>query len=212
MQASPAQIQQKVLQKILGKVFITMNCTQHKTLHALKVDLLEMSDNKNIWKLLSKYELFSLDQANTTKAHPYSFPTPLAISIKFPLGQLKPLFNVIFIKLHHVLYGLPYFFLPHSNTWHNYWICQTISQAKPIKFNIKIYTNHNTLLVNHTTYKKTETLRADSLSRSDNMVHNKLSWILFKMVGALSFSQPYLCLWPTPTIIRSPILNYFSPP
>ena len=48
MQASPAQIQQKVLQKILGKVFITMNCTQHKTLHALKVDLLEMSDNKNI--------------------------------------------------------------------------------------------------------------------------------------------------------------------
>ena len=212
MQASPAQIQQKVLQKILGKVFITMNCIQHKTLHALKVDLLEMSDNKNIWKLLSKYELFSLDQANTTKPHPYSFPTPLAISIKFPLGQLKPLFNVIFIKLHHVLYGLPYFFLPHSNTWHNYWICQTISQAKPIKFNIKIYTNHNTLLVNHTTYKKTETLRADSLSRSDNMVHNKLSWILFKMVGALSFSQPYLCLWPTPTIIRSPILNYFSPP
>ena len=48
MQASPAQIQQKVLQKILGKVFITMNCIQHKTLHALKVDLLEMSDNKNI--------------------------------------------------------------------------------------------------------------------------------------------------------------------
>ena len=48
IKASPAQIQQKVLQKILGKVFITMNCTQHKTLHALKVDLLEMSDNKNI--------------------------------------------------------------------------------------------------------------------------------------------------------------------
>ena len=208
MQASPAQIQQKVLQKILGKVFITMNCTQHKTLHALKVDLLEMSDNKNIWKLLSKYELFSLDQANTTKPHPYSFPTPLAISIKFPLGQLKPLFNVIFIKLHHVLYGLPYFFLPHSNTWHNYWICQTISQAKPIKFNIKIYTNHNTLLVNHTTWDFKSRFyfkvrqHGSQQTIMNSLQNGRCSFIFTTLLVLIthSYNNPF------------PLFSYFSPP
>ena len=45
---------------------------------------------------------------------------------------------------HHVLHLFPYSFLPHSTTRHNYWIYQTIRQAKPIKFIIKLYTNDNT--------------------------------------------------------------------
>ena len=49
---------------------------------------------------------------------------------------------------------------------------QTICQAKPIKFIIKLYRNHNTLLIKHATYQKTESSRAASLSKLDNMVNN----------------------------------------
>ena len=62
----PAQIQQKVLRKILEKVFITQKCTQRKILHAIKIDFFELSDNINIRKLLSKYELFCMCQANSS--------------------------------------------------------------------------------------------------------------------------------------------------
>ena len=58
------QIQQKVLRKILEKVFITKKCTQCKTSHTLKTDVFELPDNKDIAKLFSKYELFFLDQSN----------------------------------------------------------------------------------------------------------------------------------------------------
>ena len=58
IQTLPAQIQQ-VLRKILEKAFITKKWSKRKTLHALKVDLFELSGDKNIGKLLSKYELFS---------------------------------------------------------------------------------------------------------------------------------------------------------
>ena len=61
-----AQIQQKVLRKILEKVFITQKCTQCKILHAIKIDFFELSDNINIGKLLPKYELFCMCQANSS--------------------------------------------------------------------------------------------------------------------------------------------------
>ena len=51
----------KVLWKILRKVFITKKCTQYKASQTLKIDVFELIDNKNIRKLFSKYELFSLD-------------------------------------------------------------------------------------------------------------------------------------------------------
>ena len=46
----PAQIQQKVLRKILLKLFIINICTQSKPLHNLKTDVFELPDNKNIGK------------------------------------------------------------------------------------------------------------------------------------------------------------------
>ena len=49
---------------------------------------------------------------------------------------------------------------------------QTIRQAKPIKFIIKLCINHNTLLVKHATYQKSESLRAANLSKLDNTVNN----------------------------------------
>ena len=62
-------LQQKVLRKILAKVIITNKFTQCKTLRSLKVDVFEKTDDKNIAKLLSKYELLLLDQANFS-CHP----------------------------------------------------------------------------------------------------------------------------------------------
>ena len=73
------------------------------------------------------------------------------------------------IKLIH---RFPYFVLPHSTTCHNYWMYQTIWQPKPIKLIIKLYLNHNTLLVKHTTYQKAESLRFTSHSKLDNAVNN----------------------------------------
>ena len=64
IQTLPAQIQQKMLRKILEKVFITKTCTQCKTSHTLKTDVFELPDNRNIGKLFSKYELIFLDQTN----------------------------------------------------------------------------------------------------------------------------------------------------
>ena len=40
--------QQKMLRKILEKVFITKNFTQCKTSRTLKIDLFEIPDDKNI--------------------------------------------------------------------------------------------------------------------------------------------------------------------
>ena len=64
IQTLPAQIQQKVLRKIFEKFFITKKCTPRKTLNTVKTDIFELPYNKNIEKIFSKYELFSLDQAN----------------------------------------------------------------------------------------------------------------------------------------------------
>ena len=48
IQPLPAQMQQKVLRKILEKVFITKIYTQRNTLHTLKTDVFELPDNKDI--------------------------------------------------------------------------------------------------------------------------------------------------------------------
>ena len=58
IQTLPAEIQQKVLQKILENVFITNKCTQHKTLDTLKIMHSNYQDNKKVGKLFSKFELF----------------------------------------------------------------------------------------------------------------------------------------------------------
>ena len=55
-----------MLRKILVKVFVTNKFTQCKTSRTLKVDVFEITDNKNIGKLSSKYELLLLDQANSS--------------------------------------------------------------------------------------------------------------------------------------------------
>ena len=48
IQISTTTTQQKVLRKILGKVFITCESTQLKTSPTLKLDEFKIPDNKNI--------------------------------------------------------------------------------------------------------------------------------------------------------------------
>ena len=74
---------------------------------------------------------------------------------------------------HYILHHFPYFVLPNLTTSHKYWIYQTICQANPLKFIIKLYTDHKNLCVKHATHQKAESLRAASLSKLGNIVNNK---------------------------------------
>ena len=58
--------QQKVLRKILEKVFITEKFTPCKTSLTLKINVFEMPNNKNVGKLFSKCELLFLHKANSS--------------------------------------------------------------------------------------------------------------------------------------------------
>ena len=118
--------------------------------------------------------MFSPDQAHFSSDPSQililQYPIPIASCFPRNLCQIStwPTETPLQCNLHHVLHRFLYFFLPHSTTRHNYWIYQTIRQAKRIKFII----NHNTLLVKQATYQKAEPLRAPSLSKLDNTVHN----------------------------------------
>ena len=86
-----AQIQQKVLRKILEKVFITKKYVQSKNSHTLKTDVFELPDNKNIGKLFSKYELLFVDQANfCSNLFQVLIPQyPIPSACLFPLPSLS---------------------------------------------------------------------------------------------------------------------------
>ena len=94
----------------------------------------------------------------------YNIPLLEFPCLLFHLWQVLPLPNEASHQrnLHHLLHRFPYFCLPHSTSRHNYWMCQTICQAKPIKFFINLYLN---LL---STYQKAESPRAASLSKLQN--------------------------------------------
>ena len=79
--------QQKVLRKILEKVFITKKFTQCKTSLTLKINVFEMPNNKNVGKLFSKYELLFLHKANSS-----GDPSQILI-LQFPIlrASLTPL-------------------------------------------------------------------------------------------------------------------------
>ena len=80
--------------KILEQVIITKKSPQRKTLHILKTNVFELLNTKNIGQL---FHFWTISNVDTTIPLPYSFPASLAISVKFPPGQLKPLFNAILI-------------------------------------------------------------------------------------------------------------------
>ena len=131
--------------------------------------------------MFSKYELLSLDQANSS-----SDPSQILI-LEFPISRASlptspSLLNFDLANWnslqhkhnpHHVLHQFSYFFLPHLITSHHkYWIYHTICKAKPIKFISKLYTDYNTLWIKQATHQKADSLRVASHSNLDNMVNN----------------------------------------
>ena len=145
--------QQKVLRKILEKVFITEKFTQCKTSLTLKINVFEMPNNKNVGKLFSKCELLFLHKANSS-----GDPSQILI-LQFPIlrASRTPLPSMSNVTLSNwnpsttqssscslSVSLFPYFILPHSTTLHHmYWIYQTICQAQPNKFVIELYTDRN---------------------------------------------------------------------
>ena len=107
------------------------------------------------------YELLFLDQANSS-----SYPSEILI-IQFPMIQTFLQHNT-----HHVLHRFRYFVLPQASTRrHKYWIYQTICQAKPIKFIIKLCTDHYNLWDNTLPIKNC-VCKSCSLSKLDSTVNN----------------------------------------
>ena len=80
--------QQKVLRKILEKVFVNKKFTQSKTSRTLQIDVFEIPDKKNIGRLFSKCELLFLDHANSSSDPSQililQFPTPRAFLLSSP--------------------------------------------------------------------------------------------------------------------------------
>ena len=120
IQTLPAQIQQKVLQKILEKVFLAKKCAQYKTSHTY---VFELPDKKNIGMLFSKNELFFLIHFKYWY-YIISLLGPPCLSCHICQISPWPTETLFQRNLHHVLHCFPYFVLPHSTTRHNYWMYQ----------------------------------------------------------------------------------------
>ena len=148
--------QQKVLLKILAKVFIINKFTQCKTSRSLKINVFEITNNKTIAKLFSEYELLLFNQAN------FSSDPSQTLILRFPMPRTSH-------NHHYGLHWFPYFVLPHST---KYWLHKTKWQAKPIKFIIKLFTDHHISCSRHATHQKAKSLGAAFLSKLDNSVNN----------------------------------------
>ena len=219
--------QQKVLRKILQKVFITKKFTRFKTSHILKIDEFEIPGNKSIGKLFAKEELLFLDQANSSS----NLSWILILQFPIPRASLPPSpslsnfttanWNSYSTQSSSCSSSVSLFSpTPFDHTLPRVLDIQTTDQAKPIKFIIKLYADHNTLWVKHATYQKAESLRAfrqyvRQHSQQQLCLQYKVCWLLFKMAVATSFSQPYLYIQPlqkSPSkICSSTSVNFLLP-
>ena len=89
---------------------------------------------------------------------------------------------------------------------HKYWIYQTICKAKPVKFTINLYADHNTygsntLPANKLSLKSRFSVKVRQHGQQQLPLQYKVRWILYKLVGAPSLLQPYLCIQP---MLQSP--------
>ena len=143
--------QQRVLLKILEKVFSRRSSFTHCKTTRLKNWCIQNTKQQSYWK-----------NVFTICFHQDSF----TIYVKFYLSQLKScttqssscssLVSLFYsISLDHTLPQV-----------------LNIPNHMQSQVNLKLYTDHNTLLVRHATHQNAESLRAASLSKLDNMVNN----------------------------------------
>ena len=128
----------------------------------------------NCFRNINCFQFWSISNIDTTTTHPYSFPAIFVEFLHRHLCRISlwPTETSLQHTHCHVLHQFSYFpdlIWPHATI-----IGYTKPYAKPmlIKFIVKLYTNHNTLLVKHATYQKAESLRGGSLSKLDNIVNN----------------------------------------
>ena len=141
-----------MLRKILEKVFINKKFTQCKTSRTLEVDAFKIPDNKNIGKRIKLIRVLIHLKYWYYNSQYLELP---CLSHHLCQILLQPTETPLGHNLHHALHQFPYFSLPHLTTRHHkYWIYQTIFQAKPIKFNIKLYTDHNIFRAKHANHQK----------------------------------------------------------
>ena len=129
--------------------------------------------------MFSKYELFLLDQANSSSDPSQMlmlwFPIPTASLPPSPFSSSFTLANWNPSSMQSSSCSSSVsLFCPKTTRHRKYWIYQTIWQLKPIKFIIKLFTDHNTSWVKHATHQKAESLIAALLSKLDNMVNNSI--------------------------------------
>ena len=78
----------------MENICITKKCTRYILSSALKTDVFEIPDNKNIGKLFPKYELLFLDQAKSSSDPSeiliLQFPIPRALCLPHHLCQILP--------------------------------------------------------------------------------------------------------------------------
>ena len=97
---------------------------------------------------------------------------------------------------HHVLHRFRYFVLPQASTRrHKYWIYQTICQAKPIKFIIKLCTDHynlwdNTLPIKNCVCKSCSLSKLDSTVNNNSIFNTKYADFTAKLQVLLHFQNP----------------------
>ena len=155
-------------------------------------------------KLFTKNEPF-LDQANSS-----SDPSQILI-LEYPISgaSLSPSQSLQH-NPHHDHHRFLNFVLSNLTTRHKYWICQSVCQAKPLKFLIRLYTDHKNLWVKP--IKELILIRASSLSKLDNTINN-YSVLIINALNSLRnsrwslISNSYLCIQPP---LQSPPKIYSS--
>ena len=141
-----------MLQKILDKVFVNKKFNRHKTSLTLQINVFEIPDNRNIWKLFSKYELLFLDLANSS-SHPSQILIVQFTTLKASLPPLPSLSNFTIANWNTSLtqslscFSSVFLFYPtpFNQTSSQVLDKQAKCQAKPIKFFINLYADRNTL-------------------------------------------------------------------
>ena len=173
----------------------------------------------NCFRNINCFQFWSISNIDTTTTHPYSFPAIFVEFLHRHLCRISlwPTETSLQDNHCHVLHHFSYFpdlIWPHATI-----IGYTKPYAKPmlIKFIVKLYTNHNTLLVKHATYQKAESLGGASLSKLDTMsilTPSSIKSVQNYLQNGMCFfiSQSYLCIQPSlqpPTKIHYPISAIF---
>ena len=181
-----------------------MKFNQCETSRTLKIDLFEIPHNESIGQLFWLYKLL--------------FRIKLILGSSYNSSWLKPLYNIILI-----MFFIGFLFRPTSLS-HTPPKVLDIPNHMPSKINqiyyqwyiqIIILYGSNTLPIKKLSHEEPLSFKVWQHVQQQLYLHYKVHWILCKMVGAPSFSEPYSCKQPPlhspPKIRSSTSVNFHLP-